>query len=172
MDKHQPDVYIESTVMSEIERMAKLQGLTNIIQVIANDPNVNRRYLFRKTGKLNDFSAEEVNMLIPPTPEEIHARAENDLILDEKVPYITMEDDHLTHIELHSQLPEGKIRNAHINAHKKAMQLARQNPAIMPAPAAANPANVAEVNPEATAAGGVNANPTNMTFSAPATYQR
>lgn len=167
MDKKQPEVYIESSVMSEIERTTKLQGMTNIIQVIAQDPNVNKRYMFRKLGKLNDLSTEEINMLVPPTPEELHARGENDLILDGKTPKIDMMDDHLTHIELHAQLPESKIRDAHISAHKKAMLLARQNPEIMPAPNAVNPANAMEANPElaAMAGAGVQSNPTNMSFT-------
>lgn len=167
MDKKQPEVYIESAVMSEIERTAKLQGMTNVIQVIANDPGVSKRYLFRKLGKLNDMSFEEINMLVPPTPEEMHARGENELILQGKTPKIDMTDDHMTHIELHAQLPESVIRDAHIAAHKKAMQIARQNPEIMPAPNLVNPANAAEANPELAAMagqGGVTPNPTSMNY--------
>ncbi|PIV90872.1 hypothetical protein COW46_00845 [Candidatus Gracilibacteria bacterium CG17_big_fil_post_rev_8_21_14_2_50_48_13] len=167
MDDKQPEVYIQSAVMGEIERTTKLQNMTNVMQVISADPNVNTRYMFRKVAELSDFSKEEVEMLLPRTPEELHAEGENDLILKGETPRISMRDDHMAHLEIHAKLPEGPLRDAHIAAHKKAMLLARMNPEIMPAPNAVNPANMTEANPEVAAQQGVTPNPTAMNFKSP-----
>jgi len=168
IDEQQPEVYIQSSVMGEIERTTKLQSLTNVMQVIASDPNVNRRYLNRKTLELSDMTGEEITLLLPATPEELHARGENEAILDEKTPQVSIRDDHMAHLEIHNQLPQSKRRDAHIEAHKNMMMIARQNPELLPAPSQVNPGNAQEQNPEMMGTGGnQQANPTNLSFKSP-----
>lgn len=156
---------VESAVMSEVQRTTELQAWTNYVQVVAQDPNVNRPFMIKKLGRLNNLTTEEINMLYPKQPEELHAERENNEIMAGKMPKISIRDAHQIHIMEHQKTPPGPIRDAHIKAHQEAMLMIQNNSEIMPAPAAVNPANPQEVQGQAQA--GAAGQPTAMNFKMP-----
>lgn len=144
-----PQVFITSKVQSEIQRATDLQNFSSFMNVVMQDPAVRRVPMYRRFAELSNLTVSEQMQLIPPTPEEIHAEMENDKLEKGEFPTIKITDDHMTHIEIHGKLdPTLPKVKAHINAHKKAMQIVREDPQLIPAPGAVNPGNPSEVNPE------------------------
>jgi hypothetical protein len=82
-------------------------------------------------GRLR-FSKDEVARLIPPTIDEMKAEKENESLSANTLKAVEIEptDDHKTHLEIHSKAKDTKAKFAHIEAHKKAMMIQRNNPEL------------------------------------------
>jgi hypothetical protein len=127
-----PDVKIESKIVLEGKRRAKLQGFTSFVTLALQDPDANRRFLQKQLAKMNGMTKEEVNLAFPPTVDEIQAEDENILLNDRKMPKIAVTDDHLTHIDIHSKANQNAWSIAHMMTHKKLMLVKRDNPQMFP----------------------------------------
>lgn len=131
--KTDPDVIVESKAVSEAKDTEKLMKFRAYVKdVLAVDPSMNRRYALRKLGKLSGIPTDEVDRILPPNYDELHAEDENDQL--EKGTLVTVEpsDDDVTHLEIHNKLPDGKAKYAHLNAHKRAMMLKKARPEMFP----------------------------------------
>lgn len=129
-----PDVIIESTVLSEQKRTKErllLQGFGNLLLA---EPTANKRYFLKKAARLNGYQKDEIERLLPPTVDELLAEDENKLINKGQVPPINANDDHVTHWEIHSKAEENDAKFAHMMAHRKAMEIKRDQPQLFPAP--------------------------------------
>lgn len=153
-----PDVEITSSVLSEGKRLAELQSFTNMFQLASPDPNFNKPFAMRHLFQLGGMTREQVTLLYPKTPEQLHAEQENELMLEGKHPTISVMDNHIVHIEEHNKI-ENDISGAHIKAHYAAMQAIKQRPDIIPAASGINPGNPSQPQP---AMAGTGASPTAM----------
>ncbi len=138
-----PDVFIESKIMSDQERTKDrvlMQGFGNALIL---EPTANRRFFLKELAKLNGFSKDKIMILIPPTSEELKAEDENKILNDNKLVQVTPQDDHMSHLEIHSRAAETTAKAAHIAAHKKALEIKRMQPNLFPTdPSAATNSSV------------------------------
>lgn len=134
------DVTIESRVLSEAKQFNNSRNFEGYISIIAQDPTANLRYAFKRLGKLKGLKKDEIDLLLPPTIEELRAEDENKSLENDELVAVMATDDHVTHLEIHNKLSDTPAKYAHIEAHKRAMLLARVRPDIVPQlPSAQNP---------------------------------
>lgn len=127
-----PDVRIESKIISEGKRQRKQQGFSAFVSLAIADPDTNRRFLLKHLAKLNGMTKEEVDLAYPPTVDELQAEDENILLNEGKLPKISVTDDHLTHIDIHSKANQNAESVTHIQQHKKLMLVKRDRPDLFP----------------------------------------
>lgn len=120
-----PDIKIEDSVISESMRLQKLQALSNVAQILAQNPQLNRGFLDKELARLSGLDPDQVNLLIPKTSEELHAEEENKLLSENKKATIDIKDDHMVHIEVHNRATDTPAKRAHIKTHYIAMMKAR-----------------------------------------------
>lgn len=132
--KKDPDVKIESRVISQAKKREQRNNLIGYGQILAQIQGSNMRYFAKKTGRLM-FPKDEVERLLPPTIDEMKAEAENESLNENTLKDVVIEatDDHKTHLEIHSKAADTKAKFAHIEAHKKAMMIVRNNPELFAA---------------------------------------
>lgn len=130
-----PDVKIESRILSEARRFNELQSFRAYVQFMASDPNANLRFALRHMGKLSGLKKDIIDRLLPPTIEEMRAEDENLMMRDnpEQIVEVLPTDDHQAHLEIHNKMEDVPAKFAHINAHKRAMMLQRARPDLFPA---------------------------------------
>lgn len=127
-----PDVKIESKVISEAKRREARDSFNAYLGLALQDPSVNRRFLQKKAAKLNGLTKEEVNLAWPPNVDEMQAEDENILLNEGQLPPVSITDDHLTHIDIHSKANQNAKTLAHIQAHKRLSRVKRDRPDLFP----------------------------------------
>lgn len=129
--KKDPDVKIESRVVSLAKKREERNNLIGLGNVLIQTPGANLRYFAKKMGRLM-FPKDEVERLLPPTIDEMRAEQENDSLDENSLANVVIEptDDHTTHLEIHSKAADTKAKFAHIEAHKKAMMIQRNRPEL------------------------------------------
>ena len=127
-----PDVKIESQVLSRAKQLEERQALTQYFLVAFQDEGTNRRYGLKRLGKLNGLKKDELDRLFPPTIDERIAEDENEMLNDDKLVSIRAEDDHNVHLEIHSKTKNTTAAMAHIETHKKALSIKKVNPELFP----------------------------------------
>ena len=127
-----PDVIVKSRILADAENYAQLQIFTKYVQIIAQDPTVNLRYAEKKLGRLSGIKQDELNCIFPPTIDELLATDENEKLEKNKLAMVSAEDNHQIHLEIHNKLSDTAAKYAHIQAHKKAMLIIKQNPNLVP----------------------------------------
>ena len=133
-----PDVKIESKVISEAKRQREQQSFASFAEFALQDPENNRRYIQKRLAKLNGMTKEEIDMAFPPTVDEIQAEEENELLNLNKLPVINIQDDHRVHISIHSKANQKAKTLAHVRSHKKLMLIKRNRTDLFPPAGAAN----------------------------------
>lgn len=138
--KVDPDIIVESKVVSDAKNYNMLQQFRGFVQSIAIDPNANLRFALKKLGKLTGLKTDEVEQVLPPVVDELIAEDENKILEKNGLVKVLPTDDYIIHMEIHNKLSDTPAKYAHMNAHKKAMILKKTNPELFPqAPSAANP---------------------------------
>ncbi len=141
-----PDVKIDSRVLSEARQYNELQIVRGYVQMIAQDPNSNLRYALKYLGKLSGLKKDVISQMMPPVVDELIAEEENQLLEKNDMVVVQLTDDHIIHMEIHNKLSDTPAKYAHIQAHKRAMILQKVQPDLFPsAPSAANPTGGAGV---------------------------
>lgn len=128
-EKH-PDVRVESVEVSDAKRFNKLQSFSTYIALIAQDPNANLRYAFKRSGELRGLKADEIERLLPDSIDELEAKAENKELSENKSVQIDVNEDHKLHLEIHTKAKDSKAKEMHILAHQQALLLKRDRPDI------------------------------------------
>jgi hypothetical protein len=131
-----PDVKIESKVISEGKRMRDQQAFGNFATIAIQNPENNRRAIEKHWAKLNNMTKEQVTMMFPLTVDEMQAEDENELLNQGKMPKVGVRDDHTTHIEIHAKAKQNPQSMAHIRAHKRLMIIKRNRVDLFPVPTA------------------------------------
>lgn len=122
------DISIESRIVSDSKRAQKLEAFKGFIETYVQSPGVlNMKYVPRKHAELIGMSKDEIEMLLPPSLDEMVASGENVLLSDNKLVPIAETDDHQVHIMIHARARQTKQLIAHIQAHKKALTLPRDH---------------------------------------------
>ncbi|MBI4136854.1 hypothetical protein HY469_02215 [Candidatus Roizmanbacteria bacterium] len=130
-----PDVKIESRVISEAKKQRTLQsfsGFAGFASMAIQNPDNNRRAIEKKYAKLQGMSKEEIDMMFPPTVDEMQAEAENEILNTGKIAKVNINDDHLVHIQIHAKANQNPQSAVHIRAHKKLMLIKRDRPDLFP----------------------------------------
>ena len=127
-----PDVKIESKVLSEAKRLRELNKWGQFTGFAMQDPNANRRFLWKRLGRQLGLTSEEISLAFPKTGEELHAEDENEILNNEKWAPVSVTDDHLVHIEIHAKANPTPQTIAHIRQHKKLMTVMRMHPELFP----------------------------------------
>lgn len=126
-----PDVKVESAVVSEAMRLRKLQTWTNSYNFLASDPNINKDFLTREGAKLNGYSESDMKMLFMPDENRVIADQENRELRKGQIVEISELDDHIKHIDEHQKEDINKKNvKSHIEAHFKQMVVAAKNPKV------------------------------------------
>lgn len=129
-----PDVRVESRIMSEAKRFQDMQQFGGFAAFALQDPDTNRRYVLKHMAKLNGLRKEQIDIMFPKTIEEMHAEEENELLNEGKLPPIDIRDDHMLHMEIHSKALQNAESVAHLRMHKKLMLLRRNHPELFQPP--------------------------------------
>jgi len=127
-----PDVRIESRVISEAKRQREQQSFGTYASVALQNPDNDRRFIEKRLAKLNGMSKEEIDMAHPPTVDELQAESENELLDNKKLAKISVNDDHQVHIQIHAKANQTPYSMAHIRAHKRLMIVKRDKPELFP----------------------------------------
>lgn len=127
-----PDVKIESLVISEAKRIREQQSFDQFAVIAIQDPNTNRRYMYKKMAKLRGMTKEEIEMLFPPTVDEEQAERENNLLNEGELPPIDPRDDHKVHNEIHAKANQNPQTRAHMRMHEELALEVRNNPELFP----------------------------------------
>lgn len=127
-----PDVKIESRIISEARRANDLRTFQSYMQYLAAAPNANLLFALRYMGKLSGLKKDIIDRLLPPTIEELRAEEENELLRNNEKVEVLPTDDHQTHIGIHNKMEDTPAKFAHMNAHKRAMMLQQARPDLFP----------------------------------------
>lgn len=130
--KIDPDVKVESTVVSRARQLEERQSLTGFFGLVFADPTANKRYGLRRLGKLFNMKNDEMDRLLPPTIDERQAEDENELLNEGKMVRVLPEHDHNVHLEIHSKAKPGQNTTIHIETHKHALSIKKTNPELFP----------------------------------------
>lgn len=128
-----PDVYVEPAYIAEAKRDLEYRRYSTFAQTVYQDPGTNRRYVNRRMAQLVGMKKAAINLMFPPTIDEMDAEEENQLLDDNKLPTVEAMEDDIVHIEIHSKASETAAKLAHIEAHKQMMRAKRENPELFQA---------------------------------------
>ena len=134
-----PDIKIESRTVAEARRFNEAQLYRDYLKMAIVDPTAQIRPGMRHYGKLIGLKTDVIEQVFPPTIDELQSEDENKEILANRRVNVLPNDDHYTHMQIHNKLPDSPVKNAHIEAHKKALVLQKFRPDLVP-PAPGQPA--------------------------------
>ena len=141
--KEDPDVKIESRLLSEAKKMKQLARTMEVLNMAANDPTANMRFGVKMVASLSGMERDEIDVLFPPTLDEMMAREQNDALDENKQVPVLPQDNHAVHLEIHAEAADTDATYAHIETHKQAMLLQRDNPELFPGTEQQQPAQQA-----------------------------
>ena len=127
-----PDIVIESKTLNDAKSQDAKSDAVAFTNLIAQDQSVNRRYWNKRTAKLFGVETEEINRLFPQTPDELIAEDENVRLSENKLVKISIDDDHQTHLLIHANADDTPASIVHIEAHKAALKIKRQQMGMNP----------------------------------------
>lgn len=127
-----PDIKIESRVLSEIKRQQKMQAYQNYISMVFPYKDTNRLFALRTLGNFLGLTKDDVGLIIPPTVDELIAEDENAKLDNDEMVAVQVTDDHLVHMEIHNSGADTPAKYAHIMAHRRAMMVKKNNPELVP----------------------------------------
>ena len=125
--KVDPDVKIESRIISESKRIRNRNDFMTYMSTVINDPNINRRFAFKRLAELTGLKKYEIQMIFPPTIDEMEAEKENEMLEKNEFVGVDIRQDHQAHLLIHAKVNQNKFRDAHIKAHNVAMLLKRKH---------------------------------------------
>lgn len=131
--KVDPDIRIESQVMSRSKQLEERQSTDSYSAILLNEPTANRRYVLKELGKNRGYKKDKIDRMLPPTVDERIAEQQNDLLNENKPVRVLPEDDHNVHLEIHARANPTKATIAHIQTHIKALSIKKVNPEFFPA---------------------------------------
>lgn len=129
--KRDPDVRIESRVVSQAKKREQRNSMVAFANVLLRIPNASLRSFAKDFGRLS-FSKAQVERYLPQTIDELRAESENESLNKNTLKGVVIEptDDHAVHLEIHGKAADTKAKLAHIEAHKKAMMEQRNRPEL------------------------------------------
>lgn len=161
-----PDIKIESKTVAENLQLKDRTLLNQFAVVVSQSPNaLGKKYFERKLAKINGLEPDEVNIVYPPSVDELIAQDENEKFLDKnELTQVIPDDNDYEHLQIHSKAAETAAKAAHILAHKTQIMLKRKQPELFAPPVVpgttpgtqtTQPANLGTMTPSSVAAGNV-----------------
>lgn len=111
-----PAIEVVSSLETEHEKILRRRELAEIVEPLAKLGG-NVREVIKTILYDMDFSPEQVDIFLPPTPHELRAKLENEMLEDEEFVEIHENDDDIQHIAIHYKAKENEVRNLHIQGH-------------------------------------------------------
>ncbi|MFA5659346.1 MAG: hypothetical protein WC900_08685 [Oscillospiraceae bacterium] len=130
--KIDPDITVESKVVSDYKRSQKVQAYTNFFGLAMTQPYTNKILAMRAMGRILGIDSDEIDVIIPPTIDELHAEEENKIMEEGKKVFVSITDDHNIHMEIHNRASDTAAKTGHIEAHKQALIKLKVNPELAP----------------------------------------
>lgn len=125
-----PDISIESQVVSRAKQLEERQTLTAYFGLALQEPTSNRRWGLKKLAHLNGLEKDEVDRLFPATIDERIAEDENEVLNDDEIVPVLPDDDHNVHLEIHSKANLTRATYSHIETHKQALTMKMTMPEL------------------------------------------
>lgn len=129
-----PDITIESSDDNQAKNARERILLQSFSEVIFSDPEANHRYMRKKLAKANDMTVDEIELLLPPTIDELIAEEENEKLSEDEFVEVSENDNHIVHLEVNGQAAETSAKEAHMRAHRLMMRIKRDQPELFPQP--------------------------------------
>lgn len=127
-----PDVRIESRILSRAKQLEERQSLTTYFSIALQEPTANRRWGLKKLARLNGLEKDEIDRLFPPTVDERIAERQNDILSNNEPVPVLREDDHNVHLEIHNMAADTEAKEAHIRTHEEALSVKKVSPELFP----------------------------------------
>jgi len=133
-----PDVQIVSTVIEDAKRQKEMGKYIQLMNAVANNPDVDRRVLVKQFAQTAGISDSEIDAIFPPTLDELTAELQNitfeRIAKGEKLPppEVLSSDNHMVHMRIHRKANPSAARDVHMSAHLFAMIQTRKNPELNP----------------------------------------
>lgn len=128
-----PDIKIEARSTSEYKRMKNLQGYSNFLAIALKVQGVNIRGAMKRLSELSGMDSIEYDKIFPPTVDELRAEEENRLLNDgQDIAPPEQTDNHELHLLTHAAVNDSDMARAHIETHKEALRLKKENPDLFP----------------------------------------
>lgn len=124
-----PDVSIISKTELRSRKDKERMAFSQIVPLLLQDPkkpDASKNYAMRYLLKLNDLANEVIEILVPDSPGEQRAKIENELLSRNISAELMLDDDHLSHMIIHSAAEDSEAKFAHIEAHRQAYILSGQ----------------------------------------------
>lgn len=125
--KIDPDIKIESRQVTDSKKVTQRELLRGFISMAVGMPEFPIRYAMKELAELSSFRKDQIKLLFPPTYEEIKAEEENEMMKKNEMPMVSVMDDHMVHMLYHAKLNDTDIRKKHIEFHKQAMKIRKEN---------------------------------------------
>lgn len=118
-----PDITIISKTELASRRDKERLYFAQLVPTLLQDPTkpaASRNFTLRYWLKLNNLEPSVINVMVPETPDEQQAKLENELLSRNISAMITMQEDHLSHMIIHSAAEDTNAKFAHIEGHRQA----------------------------------------------------
>ncbi len=111
-----PSIEVVSSLASEPQKVVRRRDLAETIPILAQIGG-NVKYAVRNLLRDMDFTPEQIDLLLPPSPHQLKARQENEYLKDGVWIDIDENDNDMEHIEEHYKIEENDVVKLHIEAH-------------------------------------------------------
>ncbi|EKE25618.1 MAG: hypothetical protein ACD_5C00095G0002 [uncultured bacterium] len=156
-----PDIKIESKIISEERRLQNLQMfrafIKDVLAVAGQEANL--RFALKRLGKLSGMTKDEIDRVLPPTYDEMESEDENEKLSNGEIVEVNPMDDDMIHLETHNKAADTPEKYAHQKAHKLAMLLKKERPELFPQKQNVDPNQIQNLMDKMQGLGGVMPNP-------------
>jgi hypothetical protein len=111
-----PSIEVVSSLVAEPQKVVRRRDLAETIPVLAQIGG-NVKYAVRNLLRDMDFTPEQIDLLLPPSPHQLKARQENEYLKEGVWIDIDENDNDIEHIEEHYKIAENDVVKLHIEAH-------------------------------------------------------
>lgn len=118
-----PDVTITSKSELATKRDKERLYFAQTAPMLLQDPSkpiASRNFTQRYWLKLNGVPRDMIEIMVPETPDEQQATLENELLSKNVLATLDVNEDHLSHMLIHSAAEDTNAKYAHIEAHRQA----------------------------------------------------
>lgn len=127
------DVFVESKEVYDAKRSQQLQGFSAFVGIAAQVPGFNVRAAAKEFGTLSAGMTERtLGRFLPPSPDELIAREENERLNNGEIVEVRSTDDHMVHRDEHSKANDTPQARAHMRAHLEMLKVKEVRPDLFP----------------------------------------
>ena len=130
--KTDPDVRIESRTLQEARKIREFNQYQALLGLLLQDPEADKRASIKHGLYLAGLSKDDIDVLLPPTSDELIAREQNILLSQDKPAKFLMNDNHLVHLREHKEARDTKAKTVHMKLHLDALMKIQENPQLAP----------------------------------------